>query len=106
MNSNRSSVVFRAFAVRSATKPCFAALAVAVAWCSASMPATAGGGVAGVGMQVFDSAWNEEPFVQVAAGFTFSAALRANGTLVVFGDNGHGQASVPALPPGLSYTDV
>ncbi|MEO6708534.1 MAG: RCC1 domain-containing protein, partial [Planctomycetota bacterium] len=63
-------------------------------------------GIACVGQRVFYSAWNDEAFVDVAAGMSHSLALRSNGTMVAFGDNGYGQCMVPVLPPGSTYVDV
>src|SRR5262245_21231337 len=45
-------------------------------------------------------------FVQVASQMQHSAALRLDGTLVVWGNNTYGQCNQPPLPPGLFYTKV
>src|SRR5262245_1881930 len=62
--------------------------------------------VVGWGQQVFNSAWNNEPFAGIAAGYSQTLARRSNGSLVAWGDNRYGQCSVPALPPGLTYVEV
>src|SRR5258708_37357482 len=62
--------------------------------------------MAGWGGKVFDSRWNEEPFVGIAAGGLDTLARRANGTLAVWGDNTWGECEVPALPAGLTYVEA
>jgi len=62
--------------------------------------------VLGFGEQVFNSAWNEESFVEVAAGRHHSVARRSDGSVVAWGGNWGGQCDVPPLPPGLSYVEV
>jgi alpha-tubulin suppressor-like RCC1 family protein len=47
-----------------------------------------------------------EKFVRLAQGWGFVVGLRTDGSLVGWGDNTYGQTSVPALPPGVIYTDV
>jgi hypothetical protein len=42
-------------------------------------------------------------YVQVAAGYRHSVALRSDGSAVAWGDNFYGQTNVPPLPPGLTY---
>ena len=64
--------------------------------------------IAGWGTQVFDSGWNEEPFVEIAAGGVHSLARRADGSVVAWGDNAYpyNECQVPALPTGLLYVEI
>src|SRR5688572_7489767 len=57
----------------------------------------------GFGATVYDSAWNDETFVELALGSYFTAARRSDGSVVVWGRNDAGQAQVPELPIGLTY---
>jgi alpha-tubulin suppressor-like RCC1 family protein len=57
----------------------------------------------GNGLMTFDSRWSNESFVDIAAGQYHALALRADGTVVAFGQNGAGQCDVPALPSGVTY---
>ena len=81
-------------------------LIVAAALVIAGEPATAQTGIVGWGSRVFNSAWNEGSYTQVAAGHTHTVGLRIDGSIVAWGDNSYGQTNVPALPPGLNYTQV
>src|SRR5690606_18221887 len=45
-------------------------------------------------------------FVEIAAGKAHTVARRADGSVVAWGQNMHGQCKVPALPPGLRYVEV
>lgn len=45
-------------------------------------------------------------YTGIAVGYATCAARRSDGSLVVWGGSAHGQADVPALPPGLGYVDV
>ena len=58
------------------------------------------------GVQVTDSQWNEESFVEVAAGEYHTVARLGDGSVVAWGDNGAGQCNVPALPGGFSYVEI
>ncbi len=82
------------------------ALAVAISLTVAAENAAAQSQVVGWGKQVFNSAWNVEQVVQVAAGDSHSAARRADGMVVAWGNNDLGQCNVPALPPGLTFVAV
>src|SRR6187551_125244 len=58
--------------------------------------------VKGWGLHIFDSRFNSEAFVQVAAGYSHTMARRSNGSLVAWGDNYSGECNVPALPAGIT----
>jgi hypothetical protein len=60
----------------------------------------------GWGLRVWNSAWHQDPFVEVAAGGGHTVARRSNGSVVVWGWNNYEQCNVPALPSGLSYVEV
>ena len=63
--------------------------------------------VRGWGSIVFDSDWSDATdFVQVECGALHTVALRADGSVVAWGDNAYGQCDVPALPAGLTYVEV
>jgi Regulator of chromosome condensation (RCC1) repeat len=62
--------------------------------------------ISGWGPVVFDSRWNSEAFVDVAAGGKHTVARRGDGSVVAWGDNGAGQCNVPALPGGLTYVEI
>jgi alpha-tubulin suppressor-like RCC1 family protein len=62
--------------------------------------------VVGWGRMRFNSAWNHEPFVQVAAGAYHTLALRPDGTVVGWGLSFAGELDAPALPPGVTYTEI
>jgi hypothetical protein len=62
--------------------------------------------IIGFGSQVFNSAWNHEAFVEVAAGGAHTVARRSDGSVVAWGSNDYGQCNVPALPSGLTYAEV
>ena len=62
--------------------------------------------IVGWGLRVFDTAWNDEVFDEVAAGSSTSLARRSDGSVVAWGTNYYGQCDVPALPPGLAYEKV
>ena len=51
--------------------------------------------ISGWGWQVFDSRWNQESFVEVAAGEWHTVARRSDGSVVAWGNNGDGQCYVP-----------
>ena len=63
-------------------------------------------GIIGWGQQVFDSALNDQAFVQVAAGNYHTVARRSDGSVVAWGSNQSSQCTVPALPSGLSYVEA
>src|SRR5262245_64492782 len=84
----------------------FSVLAILLALPAASDVARAQEGVIGWGSRVVDSRWNQQSFVQVAAGAHHTVALRSDGNVVAWGNNNSGQCNVPALPPGLSYVEV
>lgn len=69
-------------------------------------PAAAQSGIIGWGVQVQDSAWNDEALVDVSAGGFHTVARRADGSVVAWGENSDGECRVTALPPGLSYVEV
>ncbi|MEO7154284.1 MAG: RCC1 domain-containing protein [Planctomycetota bacterium] len=50
------------------------------------------------GDHVANSAWNSEAFVEVAAGRSATYALRADGTIVGWGNNSSSVCIIPALP--------
>ncbi len=79
---------------------------ILVALASTSPRAAAQSKVVGWGQQVVDSTWNQEPFVEVAAGGIHSVSLRGDGSVVVWGNSGYGIGNVPALPPGVTYIEV
>ena len=58
------------------------------------------------GQQVVDSRWNDQAFVQIAAGDRHTMALRSDGTVVAWGWNGYTQCNVPPLPAGLTYVQI
>ncbi|MFT4543264.1 MAG: hypothetical protein ACI835_005734 [Planctomycetota bacterium] len=45
-------------------------------------------------------------YVQISAGAKHTLALRSDGTIAAWGNNGDGQCDVPALPTGLTYVEV
>jgi len=45
-------------------------------------------------------------YVEVAGGGINAAALRSDGSIVVWGSNVHGQTNVPTLPLGVGYVQV
>src|SRR5262245_37736017 len=51
--------------------------------------------IIGWGEQVFDSSWNEEPFVEIAASHLLTLARRRDGSVVAWGFNGDGGCQVP-----------
>jgi alpha-tubulin suppressor-like RCC1 family protein len=57
------------------------------------------------GSIIGDSAWNDGPFVQLAGANNHSLALRADGSVVVWGEHSL-YATLPALPPGVTYVEV
>jgi alpha-tubulin suppressor-like RCC1 family protein len=73
---------------------------------AAADPGMAQSQVVGWGDTVVNSAWNQELFVEVAAGGTHTVARRSDGSVVVFGDNTYLQSTVPVLPSGLTYVEV
>ena len=64
--------------------------------------AGAQGGVRAWGNQVFDSAWKQDSFAEIASGWTHTLARRSDGKVVAWGTNGHGRCEVPALPAGIA----
>src|SRR5262245_34924390 len=62
--------------------------------------------ISGWGNQIFDSRWNSEVFVEIAAGGAHTVARRGDGSVVAWGWNYYGQCNVPALPSGLTYVEV
>ena len=62
--------------------------------------------VVGWGSLVFDSRWNDEPFVEIAAGGNHTVARRSDGSVVAWGSNSWGQCNVPVLPIGLAYVAI
>jgi alpha-tubulin suppressor-like RCC1 family protein len=61
--------------------------------------------VSGWGTQVVDSRFHRQSFVRVAAGDAHTLALRPDGTIAAFGDNGDRECDVPPLPAGVTYVD-
>ncbi|HTF90904.1 MAG TPA: DNA methyltransferase [Planctomycetota bacterium] len=45
-------------------------------------------------------------YVEIAAGYDHSLAVRSDGSIVAWGANSKGQCNVPALPAGLTYVRV
>ena len=70
-------------------------LSIAIASAPAVGVAPAQSGLVGWGSQVFDSRWNDEQFIQVAAGQHHTIALRGDGTAVAWGSNYAGECIVP-----------
>ncbi|MEP7361591.1 MAG: hypothetical protein ABI744_08430, partial [Chloroflexota bacterium] len=81
-------------------------LASCTALLGAMSEARAQSGIFGWGQRVFDSRWNNESFVQVAAGSNHTLALRGDGSIAAWGDNLNSECNVPAPPAGLSYLEV
>ena len=73
---------------------------------ASSKEAEAQSGIVGWGDLVVNSAWSQEPYVEVAAGYDHSLARRSDGSVVAWGYNNRGQCNVPALPPGLTYVEL
>jgi len=71
-----------------------------------TLPLPAQSDVHGFGAWNFDSRWNRDAFVEVAAGERHTLARRAGGTLAAWGSDGSSETTVPPLPPGLGYTGV
>jgi len=95
--------------IRTSSSPratAFSVLAVFLALAAATDMARAQEGVIGRGATVFDSRWNEGPFVELAAGNSHTVARRSDGSVVAWGTNRYGECDVPSLPPGLSYVEV
>ena len=63
-------------------------------------------GLRGWGDTVFDTAGNEGPMLAIAASGNHTLGLLASGELVMWGENGSGVCSPPALPPGVLCTAV
>ena len=53
--------------------------------------ALAQSGLVSRGWLTFDSRWNDESFVEIAAGGDRTLALRSDGSVVAWGDNGYQQ---------------
>src|SRR5262245_35040671 len=63
--------------------------------------------VIGFGAQRFDSSWRDATnFAQLTASANHTVALRADGSVVAWGNNTYRQCDVPALPAGLVYVEV
>src|SRR6188768_3739174 len=62
--------------------------------------------VKGWGRTVFDSGWNSEAFVEVAAGYWHTVVRRSDGSVVAWGNNAYGECNVPVLPVGLTYAEI
>ena len=69
-------------------------------------PASAQTHVKAWGRQVFDSAWNDEAFAEVTAGWNHTLARRGDGSIAAWGDNGFDQCNVPVLPAGTACTKL
>ena len=54
----------------------------------------------------FDSGYHDQRFVEIAAGGDFTLARREDGSVVGWGSNSYGECEAPALPPGLTYTQI
>jgi alpha-tubulin suppressor-like RCC1 family protein len=68
--------------------------------------ATPQSGVKAWGSQAIDSAWNEGTYVEVAAGYGHTLAVRSDGALVAWGYNTSGQCDLPPPQPGLTYVEI
>jgi|SRR5688572_1151697 len=78
-------------------------LAASLILLAAAQRAEAQDRVVGFGSTVYDSAWNDEAFVELAPGSHDTAARRADGSVVVWGRNGDGECRVPPLSSGVTY---
>src|SRR5262245_18083990 len=85
---------------------CVALTAVAVLSSGAATRALAQDGLTGFGSMLFRTEWNEPSFAAVAAGGRHTAAVRADGSFVVWGSNLDGEGLVPEPGPGLQYIQV
>src|SRR5258706_429593 len=63
-------------------------------------------GMVGWGTRTFDSRYNQEAFVEIAAGGFHTLARRSDGTVVSWGYGGQGQLLVPTLPPGVQFAQL
>jgi len=96
----------RALRLRAAAMVAWSQLLCVLAMALATAAAHAQTAIKAWGSEVFDSTWNEQAFVQIAAGGDNTAALRPDGSVVVCGDNSFGQCNVPALPAGTTGVEV
>ena len=63
--------------------------------------------IVGWGDYVFDSRWTHaDGFIKVGPVNNRAAALRADGSIVCWGENGNGECMLPNAPPGTSYVDL
>src|SRR5690349_98785 len=81
-------------------------LALALAHAGITGDAAAQSNIVGWGEQRFDSRWSTEPFAAIRGGGRMTAALRGNGSAVVWGSNSYQQCNVPVLPAGLAYVEL
>ena len=64
------------------------------------------GQIFGWGEQVFDSTWQHQSFVEIAAGDSHTLARRSDGAVVACGWNYFGQCNVPPMPDGVSCVQL
>ena len=67
---------------------------------------TAEGQIVEFGSLVANSAWHDQEFAEVAAGYFHTVVRRSNGSVLAWGRNEEGQCNVPALPAGLTYVEI
>src|ERR1043166_5874120 len=72
----------------------------------AAVPLMGQHGIRSWGQVVFDTAWSTESFTRIGAADRTTLALRNNGMLVAWGNNGAFECAIPPLPPGVVYVDA
>src|SRR5712675_1997709 len=96
----------RSMNLRATATAAWSQVAFVLVFALATAAVCAQSAVKGWGQLVFDSTWNEQRFVKIAAGYGFTVAQRSDGSALAWGDNHSGQCNMPALPAGLTYVEI